>query len=83
MPPRPHSTLCMGKIVMQQTAQGLGMRELCKKYRGWRQAIAEGFDILSRYSSEQPIPVVERSKARVCSRLLAGTAGSNPSGGRG
>ena len=29
----------------------------------------------------QPIPVAERSKAWVCSRSLAGIAGSNPAGG--
>jgi len=28
-----------------------------------------------------PIPVAARSKALVCSRLLAGTADSNPAGG--
>jgi hypothetical protein len=28
-----------------------------------------------------PIPVAERSKASVCSRSLAGVAGSNPAGG--
>ena len=32
-----------------------------------------GFDL--------PIPVAERSKARVCGRSLAGVAGSNPAGG--
>ena len=31
-----------------------------------------------RYSSV-PIPVAERSKARVCGQSLAGVAGSNPS----
>ena len=30
-----------------------------------------------------PIPVAERSKARVCDRSLAGIAGSNPAGGHG
>ena len=29
----------------------------------------------------QPIPVAERSKARVCGRSLAGVAGSYPAGG--
>ena len=28
-----------------------------------------------------PIPVAERSKARVCGRSLAGSTGSNPAGG--
>ena len=28
-----------------------------------------------------PVPVVERSKARVCGRSIAGIAGSNDSGG--
>ena len=28
-----------------------------------------------------PIPVAERSKTRVCGRLLTGVAGSNPVGG--
>ena len=32
-------------------------------------------------SSNPPIPVVERSKARVYGRSLAGVAGSNPAGG--
>ena len=31
----------------------------------------------------KPIPVAERSKARVCCRSLAGVAGSNPTGGMG
>ena len=30
-----------------------------------------------------PIPVAERSKARVCGRSVAGVAGSNPAGGHG
>ena len=30
--------------------------------------------------SPVPIPVAERSKARVCGRSLAGVAGSNPAG---
>ena len=29
----------------------------------------------------EPIPVAERSKARVCDRWLAGIAGSNPATG--
>ena len=29
-----------------------------------------------------PVPVAERSKARVCGRSLAGSAGSNPAGGK-
>jgi hypothetical protein len=32
------------------------------------------------HSTETPIPVAERSKARVCGRSLAGVAGSNPAG---
>ena len=32
-------------------------------------------------STQKPIPVVARSKAWVCGRLLAGIAGSNPVGG--
>jgi hypothetical protein len=30
-----------------------------------------------------PIPMAERSKARLCRYTLAGIAGSNPTGGRG
>ena len=29
----------------------------------------------------EPVPVAERSKARICSRSPAGIAGSNPAGG--
>ena len=32
------------------------------------------------FSSRLPIPVAERSKAKVCGRSLAGVAGSNPAG---
>ena len=35
------------------------------------------------YFSTLLIPVAERSKASVCSRLLAGIAGLNPAGGHG
>ena len=34
-----------------------------------------------RSGDRMPIPVAERSKARVCGRSLAGVAGSNPAGG--
>ena len=34
-----------------------------------------------RIESWEPTPVAERSKARICSRSLAGAAGSNSAGG--
>jgi hypothetical protein len=33
------------------------------------------------YNIHVPVPVAERSKARICSRSIAGTACLNPSGG--
>jgi hypothetical protein len=39
------------------------------------------FDICGLYVRDEPIPVAEWSKARVCGWSPAGIAGSNPAGG--
>jgi hypothetical protein len=39
------------------------------------------FIYFRRYIFSEPIPVVARSKVRVCGSSLAGVAASNPSGG--
>jgi hypothetical protein len=38
---------------------------------------------MTSYIHKLPILVAVRSKAQVCSRLIAGVAGSNPTGGQG
>ena len=37
--------------------------------------------VLMKYNKQTPVPVAERSKARLYGRSLAGIAGSNPAGG--
>ena len=51
----------------------------CQTVFRWRQQVLPKH--LSIYTTLQPVPVAARSKARVCGRLPAGIAGSNPSGG--
>ena len=41
------------------------------------------FFFVQPYDGYWPIPVTERSKARVCGRSFAGIAGSNPAAGMG
>ena len=48
------------------------------RWRSWLRQCATSGKVTG---SIQPIPVTERSKARVCGRSLAGIAGSNPAGG--